>query len=119
MSEFISNDKVKARHFHATECFIDDLGTLNDGGAFNDVYKDIYPPELQLKAKHSSTHATFLNLNITLKDGMFIYKFFDKRDAFPYFIVRMLYIDSSIPKSIFHSALVGEFLRIARSSLLY
>ena len=50
---------------------------------------------------------------------MFIYKHFDKRDAFPFFIVCMLYIDSNIPKSIFYSALVGEFLRIIRSSLLY
>ena len=31
----------------------------------------------------------------------------------------MPYIDSNIPKSIFYSNLVGEFLRIARSSLLY
>ena len=30
----------------------------------------------------------------------------------------MPYIDSNITKSIFYSALVGEFLRIARSSLL-
>ena len=44
MSEFISNEKVKARHFHATKRSIDDLGTLNNGGAFNDVLKDIYPP---------------------------------------------------------------------------
>ena len=55
----------------------------------------------------------------TVKDGVFIYKHFDKRDAFPFFIVCMLYIDSNIPKSIFYSALVGEFLRIIRSSLLY
>ena len=47
-SELISNDQVKARHFHATKRFIDDIRTLNDGGVFN-VYKDIYPPELQLK----------------------------------------------------------------------
>ena len=31
----------------------------------------------------------------------------------------MPYIDSSIPNSIFYSALIFEFLRIARSSLLY
>ena len=48
-SELISNDKVKARHFQAAKRFIDDLGALNDGGEFNDVYKDFYPPELQLK----------------------------------------------------------------------
>ena len=119
MSKLISNDKVKALHFHATKRFIDDLGSLNDGGVFNDVYKDIYPPELQPKVEHSDAHATFLNLDITIKDGGFVYKLFDKRVVFPFFIVRMPYIYSNIPKSIFYSALVGAFLRIARSSLLY
>ena len=59
-------------------------------------------------------------MNVTVKDdGVFIYKLFDKRNAFSVFIVCMPYIDSNIPKSIFYSALVGEFLRIARGSLLY
>ena len=117
-NELISNDKVKACNFRATKRFIDDLGTLNDGGVFTDVYKDIYLPELQLKVEHSRTHATFLNLDITVKDGVFIYKLFDKRDTFPFFIVPMPYIDSNILKSIFYSALEGEFLRKGRSSLL-
>ena len=43
MPELISSDKVQARHFYATKRFNDDLGTLNDEGVFNDVYKDIYP----------------------------------------------------------------------------
>ena len=60
----------------------------------------------------------FLNLDITIKNGVFIYKLFDKRDAFPFSIVRMPHKDSNIPESIFYSALVGEFLRIARSTLL-
>ena len=29
LSELISSDKVKARHFHVIKRFIDDLGTLN------------------------------------------------------------------------------------------
>ena len=82
MCELISNNKVKACHFHATKHFIDNPGTLNDGDAFNDVYKDIYPPELQLKVEHSGTHATFLNLDITVKDGVFVYKLFDKHHAY-------------------------------------
>ena len=89
------------------------------GGVFNYVYKDINPPELRLKVEHFGTHATFLNLDITVKDGVFVYKLFDEAGAFPFFAVRMPYIDSNIPKLIFYSALVGEFLRIARSSLLY
>ena len=34
---------------------------------------------------------------------MFLYKLVDKRDAFSFLIVRMPYIDSIIPKSIFYS----------------
>ena len=41
------------------------------------------------------------------------------RDIFTFIIVCMPYIDSNIPKSIFYSALVAEFLRIAGSCLLY
>ena len=70
MSDLMSNDKVKARHFHATKRSIDDLGTLNDGSVFNDVYKDIYPPKLQLKVEHFGIHVTFLNLDIMVKDGV-------------------------------------------------
>ena len=107
MSELVSNDKVKAPHLHATKPFIDDLDTFNDGSVFNDVYKDMYTPELQLKVEHSGTHATFLNLDVMGKDGVFVYKLFNKRDAFPFFMVLMPYIDSNIPKSMFYSALVG------------
>ena len=125
-SEYISNlinsgskdDKVKARHFHSTKRFIDDLCTLNDGGMFGNVFKDIYPPELDLKLEHSGTHGTFLNLDIEIRDGKFIFKLYDKRDAFPFSIVRMPHMESNIPKSTFYSALMGEFLRIGRSSLL-
>ena len=42
MSEIILNEKVKARHFQTTKRFINDLGTLNDGGVLNDNYKDNY-----------------------------------------------------------------------------
>jgi len=118
MSKLVTVDKEKARHFHSTNRFIDDLCTLNDGEVFGEVFQDIYPPELELKMEHSGKHGTFLNLDITVKDGVFVYKLFDKRDEFPFSIVRMPHMDSNIPQIIFYSALVGEFLRIARSTLL-
>ena len=82
MPELISIGKIQARHFHASKHFIDDLDTLNDGGVFNDIYKDIYPTVLQLKVEHSGTHATLLNSDINAKDEVFNYKLFDKGDAF-------------------------------------
>ena len=97
---------------------MDDLCALNDGGEFGRVYKEIYPDELELKVEHNGLHASFLNLDIEIIDGKFVYKLYDKRDDFPFFIVRMPHMNSNIPSSIFYSALVGEFLRIARSTLL-
>lgn len=117
MADLISSDKRKARHFHSTKRFIDDLCAINDGNLFGEIYKDIYPEELELKLEHSGSHASFLNLDITILEGEFVYKLFDKRDAFPFSIVRMPFINSNIPESIFYSALIGEFLRIARSTL--
>ena len=119
VSDLIATDKVKARHFHSTKRFIDDLCALNDGGEFGRSYKDIYPNELELKVEHSGVHASFLSLDITISDGIFVYKLFDKRDAFPFSIVRMPHKDSNMPESIFYSSFVGELLRVARSTLLF
>ena len=42
---------------------------------------------------------------------------FDKRDSFPFSVVRMPHIESNIPQSIFCSTIKSEFLRITRSIL--
>ena len=118
ISTIIPSDPRKARRFHSTKRFIDDLCAINDGGEFGKVYKDIYPQELELKVEHTGLHASFLNLDISISDGTFIFKLYDKRDAFPFHIIRMPHMSSNIPRSIFYSALVGEFLRIARSTLM-
>jgi len=117
ISKLISSNPVKARFFHSTKRFIDDLSAINDGFEFEKVYKDIYPEELELKLEHKGSHATFLNLDISIENNIFVYKLYDKRDTFPFHIVRMPQKSSNIPQSIFYSALVGEFLRIARSTL--
>ena len=51
---------------------------LNDHGEFSRSYQEIYPQELQLKCEHQGTHATFLDLDISIVDGVFVYKLFDK-----------------------------------------
>ena len=68
MTDLILEDKIKARHFHSTRRFIENLCVINDGDCFGRVYKNIYPEELELKLEHSGSHASFLNLNITIKD---------------------------------------------------
>ena len=50
---------------------------------------------------------------------MFVFKLFDKRNDFSFFLVRMPYINSNFPILLFYSTLVGELLIIGRISLLY
>ena len=114
----ISSSSPVAFKFGGTGRFIDDLCALNDGGEFAKRHKDIYPKELKLKVEHQGTHASFLDLDITIKDGIFVYKLYDKRDQFPFFIVRMPHMSSNIPSCIFYGASFSELLRIARCSLL-
>ena len=79
-------------------------------------YKEIYPKELQLKVEHHGNHATFLDLNITIKANIFVYKLFDKQDKFPFFI--HMPCGSNIPSLVFYGSIFSEFLRIACCTLL-
>ena len=119
MDTSIHINKSKALKFHGVYRFIDDLCAINDAGEFSRSHRDIYPSVLELKMEHQGQHATFLDLDISIKDGIFVYKLFDKRDAFPFFIVRMPYLCSNIPTFIFYGTFKSEVLRIAKNTLKY
>ena len=83
---------------------------MKGDGCLCNVYKDIYPPELQTKAEHFGTHAIFLNLDITAKDGVFIYKLFDKPAAFPFLLFACLTLILTCPNQYFILFLLINFL---------
>jgi len=72
-----------------------------------------------VKCEHEGRHATFLELDITIEDGVFVYKLFDKRDEFPFSIVRMPDLSGNIPDHVFYGSVMSEFLRIGRATLFY
>ena len=117
MNELKKNDLIKARKLCNIFRFIDDLNSINDGGEFESNYSNIYPEELQLGKENTDKNETsFLDLNIKIKDGKFHFGLFDKRDFFPFSIVRMPDKSSKVPSSIVYSAIDAELLRIARVS---
>ena len=119
VTSLMKSDPVSARRYRYAFRFIDDQCNLNDSGQFKNACQSIYPPELQVKCEHEGVHATFLELDISVKDNIFVYKLFDKRDAFPFFIVRMPDLSGNIPDHVFYGSVMSEFLRIARATLLY
>ena len=58
----------------------------------------IYPTELQLnKANSSDTEALFLDLNLSITNGIVSSKFYDNRDDFNFEIVNFPFLDGDIP----------------------
>ena len=122
-SEFITrlSKSERYRGFKFKNCFrfIDDACCINDSDEFEKSHVEIYPNELQLKCEHKGDHATFLELDIKIEDDMFKYKLFDKRDAFPFHIVRMPDASGNLPHHVFYGSILCELLRIARATLNY
>ena len=83
-------DLQKARRFSNTFRFIDDLLTINDDNLFMENYNNIYPPELQLNLESTGERINFLDLCLTNESGHIDSKLYDKRDNFPFSIVRLL-----------------------------
>mgnify|MGYP001792462320 CR=1 FL=1 len=113
-------NNLLARRFTHTFRFIDDLLAINDGGMFENYYKEIYPQELELKKENLSLiSCTFLDLKIDIKNNSFNTSLYDKRDDYNFKIVRLPYRSSDIPKKMFISSIVTEILRIARVTSIF
>ena len=119
MKSLMKSNPRLAMKFRFAVRFIDDECNLNDGGEFGRSYHLIYPEDLELKCEHQGSHATFLDLEINIENNIFVYKLFDKRDTFPFYIVRMPDLSGNIPKHVFYGSVMSEFLRIARCTLRY
>ena len=119
ITHLMHTNKSKALQFKNALRFIDDETNLNDRGVFGESHAEIYPAELELKCEHQGLHATYLDLDISVQDGLFVYKLFDKRDNFPFFIVRMPDLTGNIPNHVFYGSVMSEFLRVARCSMRY
>lgn len=108
---------IQARKFSNLFWLKDDLLAINGDREFETVYHEIYSPGLELKQEsNSDQEACFLDLGIKNENQTFSKIFCDKRDFFPFSIVRMPYMCSNKSSKIFHAALEAEILRVARTT---
>lgn len=92
---------------------MDGLCTINNDRVFSSSYKYLDTKQLELKLQHQEKDKTFLDLDISAEDSISLYKLLDKRNKFPFFVIRMLYRSSNVPSSIFYGSIFPEFLQIA------
>ena len=77
----------------------------------------MYPKETELKVEHHGIHASFLDLVIKTEDSVFVYKLFEIRGKFSFFIARVPHLSSNITSTILYGSIFSELLRIVRCTL--
>ena len=100
--------------FNSTSRYLDDLLDINNP-YFEQMVGQIYPTELQLnKANSSDTEASFLDLNLSITNGIVSSKIYDKRDDFNFEIVNFPFLDGDDPLSPSFGVYISQLIRFAR-----
>ena len=86
-----------------------------DNPYFEQMVGQIYPTELQLnKANSSDTEAPFLDLNLSITNGIVSSKIYDKRDDFNFEIVNFPFLDGDVPRCPSYGVYISKLVRFAR-----
>ena len=99
--------------FNSISRYLDD--SLNiDNPYFEQMVGQIYPTELQLnKANSSDTEAPFLDLNLSIANGIVSSKTYDKRDDFNFEIVNFPFLDGDVPRSPSYGVYISQLINFA------
>ena len=97
MSDNNQTDIIEA--FNSTSRYLDDLLNIYNP-YFEQMVGQIYPTERRLnKANSSDTEAPFLDLTLSITNGIVSSKSYDKRDDFNFEIVNFPFLDGDVPRS--------------------
>jgi hypothetical protein len=109
-----------SRYFQAVGRYIDDLFILDSEGNFDRFIPEIYPKSLVLERQGKEDHtANYLDMTVTINNGKFITKLYDKRRDFHFDIIKYTYLPSNTNYKQVYNALIGQCLRYANTNTLY
>ena len=101
--------------FNDTSRYLDDIFNI-DNPYFDTMVSSIYPKELQLnKANTSDTSASFLDLDLSIKNGIISSKIYDKRDDFDFKIVNYPNLGGDVPRATSYGVYISQLIRYARA----
>ena len=93
----------------------DDCAVLNDKGIFDAAYSTIYPPEMVLKSTNLTQHTTnYLDLNISVFRGKFVYRSYDKRKDYNFAVINYPDLKSNIPIGPAYGVFISQLIRFCR-----
>ena len=100
--------------FNSTSRYSDDMFNI-DTPYFEQIVSQIYTTELNLnKANSLDTEATFLDLNLSITNGIVLSKIYDKRDNFSFEITHCPFLDEDVPPFLWslHLATAHEMMQV-------
>ena len=101
--------------FNYTSRYLDDILNL-DNPFFESMFSSIYPKELKLnRANSCDTSAAFLDLDLSIENGIISSKIYDKRDDFNFNIVNFPQLDGDVPKATSYGVYISQLIRFARA----
>ena len=116
LSDNNQTDIIEA--FNSTSRYLDDLLNI-DNPFFEQMVGEIYPSELQLnKANSSDTEAPFLDLNLSITNGIVSFKIYDKQDDFIFEIVNLPFLDGDVPRSPSYGVYISQLIRFLECVLM-
>ena len=111
LSDNNQTDIIEA--LNSTSRYLDDLLNI-DNPYFEQMVGQIYPTELQLnKANSSNTEAPFLDLNLSITNGIVSSKICDKRDDFNFEIVKFPFLDGDVLRSPSYGVYISQLILFA------
>ena len=98
--------------FNSTSSHLDDLLNI-DNIYFEHMVDRIYPAELQLnKATSSDTEAPFLDLNLSISNGIVPTKIYYKCANSDFDIVNFPFLDGDVPRRTSYGVHISQLIRL-------
>ena len=111
LSDNNQTDIIEA--FNSTSRYLDYLLNI-DNPYFEQMVGQIYTTELQLnKANSSDTEAPFLDLGLSITDGMVSSKIYGERGGFGFGVVNFPFLDGDVPPSPAYGVYISQLIRFA------
>ena len=113
LSDNNQTDIIEA--FNSTSRYLDDLLNI-DNPYFEQMVGQIYPTELQLNKRRILLllKLRFLDLNLSITNGIVSSKIYDKRDNFNFEIVNFQFLDGDVTRSPSCGVYISQLIRFAR-----
>ena len=110
-----SNDEEKLAKIKNVFRFQDDLISFNDSGLFQEIINLIYPPEMIVSNTNiSKCKVSYLDLLISIYQGKFRVKLFDKRTAYKFKVISYPFLDGNIPDKQTYGIFISQLVRFCK-----